>query len=758
LPAADGANDFTGANSFLDDQLSIKNETDPTKILAFDVSGVSNDTTVTMTVPNVDFTAATEADLTTAEGRITTNETDITSLTSRVTAAEALVTTGVSYIDDTLADLNARAGTSDGEFAYVTSDGTASNNGIYERISGTWTKQADIPDFVSTKLDETEFDAFILHSDAKVSVRSHADERVIKVFGNKVFVPRLEYTLRKASPALTTTGNSDHTEFDIPALGTRRHIYINLSTGALESVDNNYPENNATSLYVAEIVDRQVTPTQGITVRDMGDQYSANRGKMPSRRMMFPMVAQSDKSEFNIPQIDTNKFQHIGGITNHDTVDLDAGGSCNIDGLPLGKHVTVTVRGNAGGSGTVFAGFGRKFTGEASGNTLTVAAGGSVTITNQGTNNNHSVFAKAPDDITASTETEPTPTKVVYFAGQSNAQRAYLYGAIPGMSYAMRDTNFISPVYDEIIQYVDVAKGGSCEDEAGEFNGAGHWWDRSLNGGTGGAGPELTSALSEMASLTPTDIIWDIGETATVGLDDGLFTTPNLITSITAIFEAFRAAHPSVNIHVNMIGSRDDGRYGEAGSAVKYAYLKVIASLSYVHKGVEKYDLARPYNDLHLATPGFQAYGARLARHLVNVWDSRTASTGPTLTSGVLSNSGKTLTIVITSTDTMIPLTGTKGGGFSDGPNPFGMHVFESSDPIGNTIDLIGGRVVSETGTVTTLEVWSEDDMTGANLLAAAGVMYDAPFGDYPQDDKDVGHFGARGFPMQCGLIETLST
>jgi hypothetical protein len=469
------------------------------------------------------------------------------------------------------------------------------------------------------------------------------------------------------------------------------------------------------------------------------------------------MVPQAEKSEFNIPIITSNKFRHVGGVTDHDLIELDGGASVNLDDLPNGKSCTVVVQANAGGSATVYAGFGQKFTGLGSGNTITIGVTGFATIRNTGTNANHSNFVTAHDTATYTTETAPTPTKTVYFAGQSNAQRAYLYGAIPACAAAMRDTSWVSSSYDEIIRFMDASSGGSCEDEAGD-TGAGHWWDRSLNSGTGGAGSLLTAALADMATDAPTDIVWDCGETVTQALDDGDLTRANLVTSITEIFAAFRAAHASVNIHVNMIGSRDDDRFDGAGTAVRDAYLDVIASLSYVYQGIEKYDLERPYNDLHLSVPGFQAYGARLARHLVNVWDSQTNSLGPTITSAVLSGGGTTATVVFTSVDNMQPMLGRFGGGVSSGPHPFGIHVYSSSDPIASTIALTGGLVTATTDTTVTVEVYSDSDMTGADLMVVQGGMYDACYQDYAADVKDVGHFGATGFPVRCGRIVNLST
>lgn len=48
---------------------------------------------------------------------------------------------GVSYVDDTLAALNARSGVSDGEFALVVK--TGDEGGTYERVGGAWVRVAD---------------------------------------------------------------------------------------------------------------------------------------------------------------------------------------------------------------------------------------------------------------------------------------------------------------------------------------------------------------------------------------------------------------------------------------------------------------------------------------------------------------------------------------------------------------------------------------------------------------------------------------
>lgn len=73
-----------------------------------------------------------------------THKIDPIQLADWMTEYEALAGSGgVSYIDGSLSALNARSGTSDGEFALVVSDG--SDAGVYERISGTWTKKASLP-------------------------------------------------------------------------------------------------------------------------------------------------------------------------------------------------------------------------------------------------------------------------------------------------------------------------------------------------------------------------------------------------------------------------------------------------------------------------------------------------------------------------------------------------------------------------------------------------------------------------------------
>lgn len=230
------------SQSFTDNLFVVKRSDSAVTTFDLDMSEVSTGAQISMTVPNVDFTPATEADLTTAEGRLDTNEANITSLTSRVTAAEALVTSGVSYVDDSLADLNARVGTSDDEFAYVTDDGTASNNGIYQRISGTWTKQAEIPDFVATKASQTALDAEELARETAVEYLS------FKVFAmssdpvtNKIVVdhtagdfgtvslPRMRFEI--GSDTYTIGDDSTLEVFDLAEDNNPRvYIYANLTT------------------------------------------------------------------------------------------------------------------------------------------------------------------------------------------------------------------------------------------------------------------------------------------------------------------------------------------------------------------------------------------------------------------------------------------------------------------------------------------------------------------------------------------------
>lgn len=61
---------------------------------------------------------------------------------------------GLSYIDGALSDLNARTGVSDGQFALVLRDGV--NAGVYERVGGSWVRNADIPALFVESLAATE--------------------------------------------------------------------------------------------------------------------------------------------------------------------------------------------------------------------------------------------------------------------------------------------------------------------------------------------------------------------------------------------------------------------------------------------------------------------------------------------------------------------------------------------------------------------------------------------------------------------------
>ena len=73
-----------------------------------------------------------------------------------MTEFEALAgSSGLSYIDGTLASLEARVGTVDGEYGLVLNDTV--EGGVYERIAGVWTKKAEVP-AIFTKLQQAQLD------------------------------------------------------------------------------------------------------------------------------------------------------------------------------------------------------------------------------------------------------------------------------------------------------------------------------------------------------------------------------------------------------------------------------------------------------------------------------------------------------------------------------------------------------------------------------------------------------------------------
>jgi len=68
---------------------------------------------------------------------------DITQVTEWAEGLETVATSSIAYIDGTLTALEARSGTANGEFALVIAEGDT--GGVYERISGDWTKIAALP-------------------------------------------------------------------------------------------------------------------------------------------------------------------------------------------------------------------------------------------------------------------------------------------------------------------------------------------------------------------------------------------------------------------------------------------------------------------------------------------------------------------------------------------------------------------------------------------------------------------------------------
>ncbi len=72
------------------------------------------------------------------------HQVDKVQLADWMTEYEALAgSDGIAYINDSLSALQARTGTTDGEYGLVVTE--ADEGGVYELVSGTWTKRADIP-------------------------------------------------------------------------------------------------------------------------------------------------------------------------------------------------------------------------------------------------------------------------------------------------------------------------------------------------------------------------------------------------------------------------------------------------------------------------------------------------------------------------------------------------------------------------------------------------------------------------------------
>jgi hypothetical protein len=134
-------------------------------------------------------------------------------------------------------------------------------------------------------------------------------------------------------------------------------------------------------------------------------------------------------------------------------------------------------------------------------------------------------------------------------------------------------------------------------------------------------------------------LLWDQGEKDTLTMATSGDTTPaTYLAALEDLFAWFRDAaqlnDATLPIFITPLGSSDLGSSFDKGvTAVREAQLKYIASDANAHQNAERYDLARPYSNVHLNYAGQREQGLRVASVLGNVLYSQTNHLGPEIVS-----------------------------------------------------------------------------------------------------------------------------
>lgn len=174
---------------------------------------------------------------------------------------------GLSYVDGTVAALQARIGTADGEFGLVLS--AASEAGVYERVSGVWTKVASIPAIFTESLAAIEATASA--AAALVSQNESADSETNAATSASTAATEADNASIAALAAgaaiysdttvgLAATSNDDL--FFVPAAGILK-LYENQSGVAVEQVSTPLINRREPVDYSALIADTSLTYVLG---------------------------------------------------------------------------------------------------------------------------------------------------------------------------------------------------------------------------------------------------------------------------------------------------------------------------------------------------------------------------------------------------------------------------------------------------------------------------------------------------------------
>jgi hypothetical protein len=302
--------------------------------------------------------------------------------------------------------------------------------------------------------------------------------------------------------------------------------------------------------------------------------------------------------------------------------------------MPIGA--TMEIAATSTGSFSVYCGPGNQWRTFSSTQLTLGFASGQVVQVKRYSQTDFLAIVLVGSAATPSTAAPVTRDITIVNAGQSNGVKLITEGGLAGLQQGFSDLSITDTVW-----WVQAASGESALLEANVGSDPNNYWWTTA-GGPGPLATALVSAVNAAVALgqpAPTALLWDQGEKDTLTMATSGDTTPaTYLAALEDLFAWFRDAaqlnDATLPIFITPLGSSDLGSSFDAGvTAVREAQLKYIASDAYAYQNAERYDLSRPYSNVHLNYAGQREQGLRVAKVLGNVLYAQSNELGPEIIS-----------------------------------------------------------------------------------------------------------------------------
>ncbi|RID91556.1 hypothetical protein D2N39_12710 [Gemmobacter lutimaris] len=441
----------------------------------------------------------------------------------------------------------------------------------------------------------------------------------------------------------------------------------------------------------------------------------------------------------------------IGGPMRSQTVVLQAAGvkaDCS--------HMTVASDAvlNFVAGGTVFAGHGRTFAGQAGMHTATVPAGGLVRVTRISANATFGTVIEPLGGTVLSYAggAEPVHDVSIALGGQSQLSLGYYRGLPGSFAHAVRDAGWMATPLDVDAHWINGATGGSSM-----LVTPNNWW---TVGNT--EGPALTAwkaavtAADAAGQPVPECVIWMQGEADAWVVQQGTYSSTVYKDAIKSVWSAMRSHLTSLGASdpqflVVQLGAWDfeGDDYPTGASAVRWAYQRAIDEVAYAHFAADSYDIPRPWGDVHLGGMGHYHLAHRLARAYANVIEGQANSLGPQIT-GATWRSATDFRAAVVGLPSGLHLPPGDMGDVASGPYPWGFQILSGANMtvevpiIRGILDRVSRTVTLETNT----------NLSGCRVAFPAGFATDQRAGHLIRDEQ--AHGRLMGLPLRSGMSAAL--